>query len=165
MSDAMVYPALGSYVRGLRECKGWSREQLAQQLGVSSRQVTNWESGINVPGTVHLVRLLRALEGAFSVVASLVEHPDLTLDDALARIEAEAASSPALRHPVVVTRRSPVVEQHLLAAYEQLGQALASLPGRTGQPALRTHSAVPAERLPIPDARGAVAPVCEEGEP
>lgn len=144
MSDVVVYPALGAYFRGLRKQQGLSQETLAQQLGVSSKQIFNWEMGANAPSSVHLVRLLHALDGVFPVVAQLIDQPGLTLAEAQLRIqEADAATLSAPRLPTVTTGLSPVVEQQLLTAYEQLQQALASLPGSTGRPVLRARSAAP----------------------
>lgn len=49
--------ALGSYLRGLREARGWSQRDLTVAAGVSaSQRVSEWERGVKGPSTCWLVR-------------------------------------------------------------------------------------------------------------
>lgn len=47
----------GSVIFALRKMKGWTQEQLAELVGVSSVAVSKWERGINVPEVEILCRL------------------------------------------------------------------------------------------------------------
>lgn len=49
-------------IRRARERKGWSQEELAEELGVSVTSVSSWERGVARP------RNLAALDGVFSGV-------------------------------------------------------------------------------------------------
>ncbi len=51
-----------SRVRLLRQRMGWTVSELARWLGCSSVQVSNWEKGLEVPGTEVSHQMLR-LEG------------------------------------------------------------------------------------------------------
>ena len=41
----------------LRKQKGWSQEQLAEQLGISRQSVSKWESGASVPDLDKIIKL------------------------------------------------------------------------------------------------------------
>ena len=56
---------IGARIRKLRRAKDWSREVLAQRLGVSLHTVKRWELGIQAIPTDDLVRLLQVLEVTF----------------------------------------------------------------------------------------------------
>ena len=43
----------------LRKQKGWSQEQLAEQLGISRQSVSKWEQGISDPSTSNLFALAK----------------------------------------------------------------------------------------------------------
>jgi transcriptional regulator with XRE-family HTH domain len=53
--------ALGQRVVRLRTEKGWSRVELAQELGVSRERLAKWERGSNAPPLRILVALKRVL--------------------------------------------------------------------------------------------------------
>ena len=40
---------IGEFLKGLRKEKNLTQEQLAEQLNVSSRSVSRWETGRNMP--------------------------------------------------------------------------------------------------------------------
>ena len=48
---------IGSFLKNLRKEKGITQEQLAEQLGVSSRTVSRWETGSNLPDLSILIEL------------------------------------------------------------------------------------------------------------
>lgn len=49
-------------IRIAREAKGWTKERLADELGVSKQAVTNWETpGSNIPRVQRWVQLEKAL--------------------------------------------------------------------------------------------------------
>ena len=43
----------------LRKQKGWSQEELAEQLGVSRQSVSKWESGTSLPDLNRILDLSR----------------------------------------------------------------------------------------------------------
>lgn len=49
--------AIGHRVRKIRERRGWSREQLADALGVHPGSVARWETGGSVPQAFHLEQI------------------------------------------------------------------------------------------------------------
>ncbi len=48
---------IGSFMKGLRKEKGLTQEQLAEQLNVSRRTVSRWETGTNLPDLDILIEL------------------------------------------------------------------------------------------------------------
>jgi transcriptional regulator with XRE-family HTH domain len=54
---ANILVAFGETLRELRLARGYSQEQLAQLIGVSTQAVRNWEAGRHQPTTHHLQRL------------------------------------------------------------------------------------------------------------
>lgn len=48
---------IGAFLRVLRREKGMTQEQLAEQVGVSNRSVSRWETGTNLPDLALLVEL------------------------------------------------------------------------------------------------------------
>ena len=47
----------GAFLKGLRREKGITQEQLAEELGVSSRTISRWETGNNMPDLSLLVEV------------------------------------------------------------------------------------------------------------
>ena len=47
----------GEFLKHLRKEKGLTQEQLAEQISVSSRTVTRWETGSNMPDLDMLIEL------------------------------------------------------------------------------------------------------------
>ena len=48
---------IGSFLKELRQSKGITQEQLAEQLNVSNRSVSRWETGNNLPDLSLLITL------------------------------------------------------------------------------------------------------------
>ncbi len=48
---------LAEKIMNLRKQKGWSQEQLAEQLGVSRQAVSKWESGMSIPDLDKIVNM------------------------------------------------------------------------------------------------------------
>ena len=48
---------IGAFLKTLRREKNMTQEQLAEQLGVSSRTVSRWETGSNIPDISLLAEL------------------------------------------------------------------------------------------------------------
>ena len=71
---------IGQRIRSLRESRGLSQKELADQIGVSQGSIGNWEAGIrtNIQGT-KLLKLATALAVDASV---LVDHGGTSADTA-----------------------------------------------------------------------------------
>ena len=48
---------IGSFLKELRKEKGMTQEQLAEQLNISNRSVSRWETGNNLPDLSMLIIL------------------------------------------------------------------------------------------------------------
>ena len=48
---------VGKYISKLRKEKGLTQEKLAEKIGVSSKTISKWETGINIPDTNLLFEL------------------------------------------------------------------------------------------------------------
>jgi transcriptional regulator with XRE-family HTH domain len=44
-------------IRQYREARGWSRQHIADQLGVSAQSIKRWELGMTRPPVHHLFRM------------------------------------------------------------------------------------------------------------
>ena len=60
----------GGFLKELRKEKGITQEQLAEVFGVSSRTVSRWENGVNMPDLsllAEIADLHEIPEGAYSI--------------------------------------------------------------------------------------------------
>jgi transcriptional regulator with XRE-family HTH domain len=69
-----------AYLRVLRDRLGISQEALGDAIGVSKRQVQNWEGGHNIPGIEHLTIVLRYLGGSIDTYADLLMNDQINGD-------------------------------------------------------------------------------------
>ena len=53
----MEQQKIGSFLKELRKEQNLTQEQFAEQLGVSGRSVSRWETGINMPAISLLVEI------------------------------------------------------------------------------------------------------------
>ena len=53
---------IGAFIRTLRQKKSLTQEQLAEQLNVSNRTISRWETGFNMPDISTLIELCSVLE-------------------------------------------------------------------------------------------------------
>lgn len=74
---------LGEKITAARKEKGWTQEQLAEQLQVSFQAVSTWERNENLPDTVHLVQLSRLLNCSLDELFSEEEKPQWILNPRL----------------------------------------------------------------------------------
>ena len=71
----------------LRKKKGWSQEQLAEQLDISRQSVSKWESGTSIPDLERIVKLSEI----FSVSTDYLLKDEIeTVDETLTVIEETA---------------------------------------------------------------------------
>lgn len=60
--DKIQVPAWAVKIHEARKAKGWTQEQLADELGVSQSTITDWERGRTFPRYKNLFQLSKALE-------------------------------------------------------------------------------------------------------
>ena len=70
---------IGEKIMLARKKKGWTQEQLAEQLQVSFQAVSLWERNESLPDTGHLVRLSRLLSCSLDDLLSEEAAPQWTL--------------------------------------------------------------------------------------
>ena len=58
---------IGSFLKDLRKEKGITQEQLAEKLGVSSRTISRWETGSNLPDLDSLSILLPSNQSHYDI--------------------------------------------------------------------------------------------------
>ena len=64
-------------IKGLRELKGWSQEELARRLGVSRSAIGNYEQGIRRPNFEDL----EAIADVFNCTITYLVGDDMTPDE------------------------------------------------------------------------------------
>ena len=79
----------GEKLQALRKARGWSQEELAQQINVSRQALSKWESGTSVPDTENVVALSRL----FGVTTDYL----LLAENCIAAQAAPAAATPSWR--------------------------------------------------------------------
>lgn len=62
MGSILSSKQIGWKLRKLRLQAGWTQERLAEQVGVSTQQIQNYEAGINKLNTDRLQQLAQALD-------------------------------------------------------------------------------------------------------
>ena len=63
---------IGEHLKELRKAKGVTQEVLADQLGVSRRTVSRWETGSNMPDLDIIVLLADYYESNFHLYYTLI---------------------------------------------------------------------------------------------
>jgi transcriptional regulator with XRE-family HTH domain len=61
MGEAEVWEAFGRRIALRRSERGWTRVELAKELGISRERLAKWERGENGPSPLLLIRLRAAL--------------------------------------------------------------------------------------------------------
>ena len=61
--------SLGERIKRLRQERGWSQAQLAQQLGVHQKQVSGYERSVHLPSVEVLARLAELLNVSMDYLA------------------------------------------------------------------------------------------------
>lgn len=74
--------SLSEKIVSLRRARGWSQEDLAEQLGVSRQSVSKWESAASVPELDKIIQLARIF--------------DVTTDELLLDVSPESAALPSI---------------------------------------------------------------------
>ena len=68
-----VRKQFGARVRALREARGWSQEELAEQAGLHRTYVSAVERGVRNPTVTVMARIAAALEVSLAVLVERVE--------------------------------------------------------------------------------------------
>ncbi len=72
--------ATGKRIAALRQQKGWTQKQLAEQLHVTDKAVSKWERGLNFPDLMLIEPLAAALGTTAAALLGLEQHtPDQTV--------------------------------------------------------------------------------------
>lgn len=66
----------GDRLRGLRERRGWTQEELADEIGYTNKQVSRWESGSSDISTDALVKLSKLFGVTSDWLLGLVDDPN-----------------------------------------------------------------------------------------
>ncbi len=93
----MKYEIIGKNIRKHRELLGLTQKQLAEQLGISSARLSNWESGINRPDVDMLAKLCGILNISANTLLALDCSSDRLSDEAIAVARAFDNASPEIR--------------------------------------------------------------------
>jgi transcriptional regulator with XRE-family HTH domain len=80
-------PLLGTRLREWRENRGYTQENLAELLGISSQQIYRYESGKNEPTADLLSRMAKTLAVSADFLLGLVDDPSAHLEEELSQIE------------------------------------------------------------------------------
>lgn len=64
----MEQQKVGSFLKELRKERNLTQEQFAEQLGVSGRSVSRWETGINMPDISLLVEIAEFYDVSISEI-------------------------------------------------------------------------------------------------
>lgn len=99
---------LGATIRDARRARGLRQEDVAAYLGMSTKQIGRWEKGVNAPGSLALVRLLKFFR-------QRADEPDLAALDTIVAQEVSAAVAAELE-------QEPDNRAHALILMEQLIQ-------------------------------------------
>jgi transcriptional regulator with XRE-family HTH domain len=96
----MTSKAIGSYLQTLREGRNLTRPYIADVLGVSIRQIQNWERGISDPSGTALLLFMHIVNGSTDQLTHLVLNPDLTAEDGQRLARDWLNRPPVSPHPV-----------------------------------------------------------------
>ncbi len=93
----------GAFVSELRKEKGMTQKELAQQLFLSDKAVSKWETGVNIPDTAILVPLAEVLGVS---VTELLMCERVPADDKMNPEQVEGLVKTAIRYADEPTKRS-----------------------------------------------------------
>ena len=98
--------ALGEKIKRARELRGWTRQELADLIGVDPKTVRNWETGHTTRISAALMRALEQVLGPLDDVADLAaimdevrisaDLPPATKRALLQMIQGQPAAHPTL---------------------------------------------------------------------
>lgn len=71
----------GERIAQKRHEKGWTQHDLAKKLGLNSKSVKDWESGVSLPSAKTIVKLCHFLNVSSDYLLCLDSRETLYLDD------------------------------------------------------------------------------------
>lgn len=71
----------GERIAQKRHEKGWTQHDLAKKLGLNSKSVKDWESGVSLPSAKTIVKLCQLLNVSSDYLLCLDSRETLYLDD------------------------------------------------------------------------------------
>lgn len=71
----------GERIAQKRHEKGWTQHDLAKKLGLNSKSVKDWESGVSLPSVKTIVKLCHLLNVSSDYLLCLDSRETLYLDD------------------------------------------------------------------------------------
>lgn len=71
----------GERIAQKRHEKGWTQHDLAKKLGLNSKSVKDWESGVSLPSAKTIVKLCHLLNVSSDYLLCLDSRETLYLDD------------------------------------------------------------------------------------
>lgn len=108
-------PAVGDYLQERRNAARLTQREVAQQLGVDQKTISDWEAGRYVPGFDLMARLVRIIGGRIEEATRLLLGEDKPLPDEdylLAFTNGTPAQITLLREVAKLTD-DPVLRQRL----------------------------------------------------
>ncbi len=72
---------VGKYISELRKKEGLTQEELAEKIGVNSKTISKWETGINIPDTVCLFELSKVFNVSVQDILNGERIKDSSTDD------------------------------------------------------------------------------------
>lgn len=79
--------AVGAYLQARRKAEGLTQEEIARRLKMTSRTVSEWETGGTLPAFEVMVRLLDIIKGQIEVVQDLYLRTNATAEQGRALAE------------------------------------------------------------------------------
>lgn len=74
---------VATYFRALRNYRGLTQEQVADQLGIGVATIKNWEAGKHQPKTMDLARWAEVVNGSFDHIKRLLVDDQANKEKAL----------------------------------------------------------------------------------
>ena len=71
----------GERIAKKRHEKGWTQHELAKRMGLNSKSVKDWESGVSLPSAKNIIKLCSLLNVSADYLLCLDSRETLFLDD------------------------------------------------------------------------------------
>ena len=71
----------GERIAKKRHEKGWTQHELAKRMGLNSKSIKDWESGVSLPSAKNIIKLCSLLNVSADYLLCLDSRETLFLDD------------------------------------------------------------------------------------
>jgi transcriptional regulator with XRE-family HTH domain len=105
----MGLEAVGAYLRIYRDARQLTQEEVGAAVGVSGKQVYNWERGIHDPKSTFMAALLKLLRVPPEDVVRLLNSPDATAADGEGLAHASLAAEHMPRRYLTESERRAIL--------------------------------------------------------